>query len=148
MLLRCYKIQFPRWNLKSLKNSDMQSGIKASLRDLVELWVSPPTSPWTCYHYNALTSLSCSDAAEMELWKMLLHISASETASGGQNLRVFYCSELCQEWKVTSFYISTVDEYTDNRSFLHLSPLDPKLKKEQNQPLSESWTNNKDIFKV
>lgn len=76
---------------------------------------------------------------------MLLHISASETATGGQNFGVFYYSELFQDQKVT-FYIFTVDEYTDNRSFLCLSTLDPKHG--QNQPLSESLTNNKGTFKV
>lgn len=39
-----YEIKFLGWNFKSLKSSDMQSGIKASLIDLLKLWVSPPIS--------------------------------------------------------------------------------------------------------
>lgn len=32
-----YEIKFLGWNFKSLKSSDMQSGIKASLIDLLKL---------------------------------------------------------------------------------------------------------------
>lgn len=131
VFLRCYKIQFPGWNLKPLKNSDMQSGIKSSLRHLLEVWVSPLPLPEHATTTMLWLAAACCDAAEMELWKTLLHISASETATGGQNFKtvlLLWTVPRLKSHLLLLFYSRWIHR---QQKLFHLSPLDPKL---------EEWT--------
>lgn len=149
MFLRCYKIQFPGWNLKPLKSSDMQSGIKASLkRSAGALSFSPLLSlnMLPLQHSNSQLMLWNTMLLKQSPGKCNCTFQLLKQLLVDRTLTALYCYELCQDWEVTSFYIFTVDEYTNNIIFPCCSPLDPKL--EERTKSTFEWVlkkTNKDI---
>lgn len=61
VFLRCYEIQFPGWNVRSQKNPDTQSGVKASFRSAETLSFASPLHEHaniTAFYPSAVKSIT------------------------------------------------------------------------------------------